>query len=634
MKNTNKGFTLIELLAVIVILAVVALIATPIIINVIENSRKESAELSMKSIEKSAELYFYNKAIDGENGSTTFICDDGTCSNGVDTLEIDGVSPDKGQIIIDEDGIVTTKLILINNYYCSKVDGKYNCEMSGNIEKNTDNGVLVLDSASALVNYQIQGNSIQKTTPTISKPVEIESVGDKTVNLLPKFSNETKSGVTLTVDEDGTCHLNGTATANTFFHVDVNLGEGDYVLSVNNAVAHSNTGSYLQFKYSDIEYTGSPVASFLNANASKPVTVSGRTITGVRIRIAGGATFNDYIIKPQLQKGTIATDYEPYNKYKIPITISGKNLFDYETNLKATNYGLTNAVNEDGSITTTGIPTKDYVSILDQDITTKLKDRQTYTLSQNKETNVFVRMIVKNKDTNTQTFLSAASGKNTFVVDKSTNTYLIQILSGSMADWGSNSRTITNYYQLEEGSSTTNFESYMKPITTKIYLDEPLRKVNKYFDYIDFATGTLVRKIKHLEFNGLETSWQKSTQSDNRFLFYVNNEPYHTIKDAPRLLCDRLISNRLREVGTIDTSSNNESGTQLVFGMEYDTVDAYTQYLKNQYSAGTPLYIEYALYQPETYKIELPNINLRGKNLKIEVDTSVKPNEFILDYYK
>ena len=36
----KKGFTLIELLAVIVILAVIALIATPMILNVIETSKK------------------------------------------------------------------------------------------------------------------------------------------------------------------------------------------------------------------------------------------------------------------------------------------------------------------------------------------------------------------------------------------------------------------------------------------------------------------------------------------------------------------------------------------------------------------------------------------------------------------
>ena len=45
-----KGFTLVELLAVIVILAVIALIATPIVLSII-NDTKESAVI------RSAEMY-------------------------------------------------------------------------------------------------------------------------------------------------------------------------------------------------------------------------------------------------------------------------------------------------------------------------------------------------------------------------------------------------------------------------------------------------------------------------------------------------------------------------------------------------------------------------------------------------
>ena len=44
MRNNSKGFTLIELLAVIVILAIIALITTPIILNVIEDARVNAAE--------------------------------------------------------------------------------------------------------------------------------------------------------------------------------------------------------------------------------------------------------------------------------------------------------------------------------------------------------------------------------------------------------------------------------------------------------------------------------------------------------------------------------------------------------------------------------------------------------------
>ena len=55
MKRKN-GFTLIELLAVIVILAVIALIATPIILNVIENAKKGASKNSMYGYVEAVEL--------------------------------------------------------------------------------------------------------------------------------------------------------------------------------------------------------------------------------------------------------------------------------------------------------------------------------------------------------------------------------------------------------------------------------------------------------------------------------------------------------------------------------------------------------------------------------------------------
>ena len=57
MKINNKAFTLIELLAVIVILAIIALIATPIVLNIIKDSRESSglrsAEMYLDAVEQS-----------------------------------------------------------------------------------------------------------------------------------------------------------------------------------------------------------------------------------------------------------------------------------------------------------------------------------------------------------------------------------------------------------------------------------------------------------------------------------------------------------------------------------------------------------------------------------------------------
>lgn len=67
MKRNQKGFTLIELLAVIVILAIIALIATPMVLKYIEQSRKGAAESDAYAAIKAAELYYANYIL--ENGT-------------------------------------------------------------------------------------------------------------------------------------------------------------------------------------------------------------------------------------------------------------------------------------------------------------------------------------------------------------------------------------------------------------------------------------------------------------------------------------------------------------------------------------------------------------------------------------
>ena len=72
----NSGFTLIELLAVIVILAIITLIATPIILNIIKDSKEESnkrsIEMYAKAIENSIIKYqmLSNQKINGAFLST------------------------------------------------------------------------------------------------------------------------------------------------------------------------------------------------------------------------------------------------------------------------------------------------------------------------------------------------------------------------------------------------------------------------------------------------------------------------------------------------------------------------------------------------------------------------------------
>ena len=85
----NKGFTLIELLAVIVILAVIALIATPLIMGVINNARKNSARNNIYGFVKAVELSLASNTLD-EDGDFdgVYTIDGKTIKMGTTTISV------------------------------------------------------------------------------------------------------------------------------------------------------------------------------------------------------------------------------------------------------------------------------------------------------------------------------------------------------------------------------------------------------------------------------------------------------------------------------------------------------------------------------------------------------------------
>ena len=82
MKLNKKGFTLIELLAVIVILAIIMLIATPIILNVVEDARQGAARSSAMGYVDAIEKEIMAKQVTGDAGDlmNTTITDPGIIS--------------------------------------------------------------------------------------------------------------------------------------------------------------------------------------------------------------------------------------------------------------------------------------------------------------------------------------------------------------------------------------------------------------------------------------------------------------------------------------------------------------------------------------------------------------------------
>ena len=134
MKRKKSGFTLIELLAVIVILAIIALIATPIIMGVIEDARKGA--------NKDAALGF-GKAVENTIATQLIKCPDMLVD------EIHEETIDISNCIIDEEA----KTSLDINYQGTKPDWT-------NLFYDNTNGTLSGQVAFGEVEYNVTDGSL------------------------------------------------------------------------------------------------------------------------------------------------------------------------------------------------------------------------------------------------------------------------------------------------------------------------------------------------------------------------------------------------------------------------------------------------------------------------------------------
>ncbi len=124
----KKGFTLIELLAVIIILAIIALITTPIILNVINKARLDAAkDKSWGTIDAFRVAYAQDQA-DNETLvefplTTKFMkdADTGRYKGTVGDTEIkmSGEIPQGGTITMTEEGLITCSCLKFGSYYCT-----------------------------------------------------------------------------------------------------------------------------------------------------------------------------------------------------------------------------------------------------------------------------------------------------------------------------------------------------------------------------------------------------------------------------------------------------------------------------------------------------------------------------------
>ena len=135
MKN---GFTLIELLGVIVIMALIALIAIPIVSNILEEAEIKSAILSAESYKDSIyNAYTRNSLKESETSLNGRYDVDGNSLIGLNTItvEMGGTMPSAGYVVYN-DTVLTNACLVIKGYQIKYENNEFHNIGKGNCSNN------------------------------------------------------------------------------------------------------------------------------------------------------------------------------------------------------------------------------------------------------------------------------------------------------------------------------------------------------------------------------------------------------------------------------------------------------------------------------------------------------------------
>ena len=233
----KDGFTLVELLAVVVILAVVALIATPIILNVINDAKKSSIKQSaigyVDAVEKTILEKKTNTDVDYD-GKYTIKKDQITKESETASLlpildliqlnvNVKGELPTKGNLEIEKSNVISGEFYY-NNYLVTLSNDK----------------------------YKIQVLNATSSTDTSALETEIN-------NLKAELDAEKKKGDTITLSFSGSTALSCNSSNNNFEGLTQSskTSDSDDIFTYSNGgVVINKTGYYSVSTYAFLNGTG------------------------------------------------------------------------------------------------------------------------------------------------------------------------------------------------------------------------------------------------------------------------------------------------------------------------------------------------------------------------------------------
>ena len=238
----KKGFTLIELLAVIVILAIIALIATPIILGIIKDSKEQSTKLSIKNYLRAVEIAISNESLKDPSINLNGTCEIIENGNKIECgtrdpikVEYNGEGLIKGTLLLENGIIVQITNGEIDNWNVTFADGEINLSKE---EQKFETSTLITGSS---FNTKIKRLANSSTFNTNSEDFNITSIEFYSKGKLPEgYTKQSLENLQESQKVDVSLNNDGSIIA---YYID-----GKVFVCSNNLISFNEDASYMFYK--------------------------------------------------------------------------------------------------------------------------------------------------------------------------------------------------------------------------------------------------------------------------------------------------------------------------------------------------------------------------------------------------
>ena len=429
------------------------------------------------------------------------------------------------------------------------------------VPKNIGNGELVsVDDALAYKTFEVKVDGASEQVVTTG------------ANLFEnKYESQTKNGITLTKNKDGTITLNGicsgSETYNDFNLIDLFSYSGEKTASVE-VISGSATG-LVEWQLTDNNWGNTLFMGIQNnANPNSQQFTDGITYTRSTLRIANNCACNNLTFGLQIQNGTEVKPYEPYTggqpspspDYPQEITTltfdkitrCGKNIFDYDKFLNDIGDSLT----IEGTNNNFTYRSNNSIGSTLGMFKFNFKEKKSYSFSGK----------ISSSSANGAMKVIYTDGTSIYIYSKWDGTSLSQeffkttdgtktIKQIELSSYGNGTVFELTDFMISEGSQATDYEPYQ---ATEYIIDlqgnemVELRNGVKDELVIDkYGNVSLIKNVGKYFFDGSE-NWVSSPTTDTYWEFSITYETgqqanytyslsnYFSDKDYNRLICTKL----------------------------------------------------------------------------------------------